>query len=77
MKKLPPSTLPVALPLVLTLIMTCLVSGVATFRALGYAEGVFIKWGESWMMSWAIAFPAMYFLMPVVRKLLTRVIDVK
>lgn len=47
MKKLPPFIMPVALPLVLTLIMTCLVSGVAMFRALGYADGVFLKWGES------------------------------
>ena len=39
--------MPVALPLGLTLIMTFLVSGVATFRALGYVDGVFIKWGES------------------------------
>ncbi len=69
--------MPVALPLGLTLIMTFLVSGVATFRALGYVDGVFIKWGESWEMSWAVAFPTMYFLMPMVRKLLTRIIDVK
>jgi hypothetical protein len=74
-KKLPPSYMRVALPLGLTLIMTFLVSGVATIRALGFAPGMFLKWMESWMFSWAIAFPTMLFLMPLVRRVLGRFIE--
>jgi hypothetical protein len=74
-KKLPPSYMRVALPLGLTLVMTFLVSGVATIRALGFVPGMSVKWMESWMVSWCIAFPTMFFLMPVVRRLLGRFIE--
>lgn len=74
-KKLAPRYMRYALPLCLTFIMTFLVSGVATIRALGLADGVFAKWAESWMFSWCIAFPTMFFLLPVVRRLLGHVIE--
>ena len=74
-KKLPAHTLRYALPLGTSLITTFLVSGVATFSALGFADGVFSRWLLSWMISWAIAFPTMYFIMPVVRRLLVHVIE--
>ncbi|MCX7363292.1 MAG: DUF2798 domain-containing protein [Alphaproteobacteria bacterium] len=77
MKKLPPSTMRVMLPLSLTLIMTFLVSGVATYQAIGFGGGALMKWMSSWMFSWAIAFPTMFFLMPVVRRALTHIIAEK
>ena len=55
--------------------MTFLVSGVATYQALGLVDGVVGRWMTSWMIAWAIAFPTMYFMMPVVRRLLSRVIE--
>lgn len=64
-----------ALPLCLTFVMTFLVSGVATIRAIGLVDGVLAKWAESWMMSWCIAFPTMFLLLPVVRRLLGHVIE--
>ena len=67
----------VMLPLCLTLIMTFLVSGVATVRAIGLGEGALLKWMSSWMFSWAIAFPTMFFLMPMVRRALTCIISEK
>jgi len=67
----------VLLPLCLTLVMTFLVSGVATFQAIGFGGDALLKWMSSWMFSWAIAFPTMFFLMPVVRRLLLQVIAEK
>ena len=52
--------------------MTFLVSGVATWRALGMVPGMVGTWMVSWMISWAIAYPTMYFMMPVVRRWLLR-----
>ena len=77
MKKLPPFYMRLMLPLCLTLIMTFLVSGVATVRAIGFGEGALVKWMSSWMFSWAVAFPTMFFLMPLVRRALTSVISEK
>ena len=64
-----------ALPLGTSFFMTFLVSGVATWRALGVVPGMFGIWMVSWMISWAIAFPTMYFMMPVVRRALNYVIE--
>lgn len=36
--------------------MSFLVSGVATFRALGPVDGFFAKWISAWLLSWIVAF---------------------
>jgi hypothetical protein len=55
--------------------MTFLVSGVSTYRALGWAPRMLNDWMSSWMISWVIAAPTMYFAMPLVRRLLDRFIE--
>ena len=74
MKKLPARAHKFALPLGTTLFMTFLVSGVATYRVLGWDERMVVNWMESWMISWVIAAPTMYFVMPMVRRLLDRIV---
>ena len=64
-----------ALPLGTTFFMTFLVSGFATWRAIGTAPGMVGTWMVSWMISWAIAYPTMYFMMPIVRRWLLRIIE--
>jgi hypothetical protein len=76
-KKLPARTMHFALPLALTFIMTFFVSGVATIRAIGFSDDMLSRWMESWLGSWILAFPIMLFLMPVMRRLLSRVIEQK
>lgn len=71
-KKLPASWHKYALPVCTTFFMTFLVSGVATWRALGFNAQMVRDWMSSWMISWVIAAPTMYFVMPVVRRLLDR-----
>ncbi|TAJ40611.1 MAG: DUF2798 domain-containing protein [Reyranella sp.] len=75
MKKLPASWHKYALPICTTFFMTFLVSGVATGRALGVNPQMFRDWMSSWMISWVIAAPAMYFVMPQVRRLLDRITE--
>jgi hypothetical protein len=74
-KKLPHQTLRFAVPLGTSLVMTFLVSGVATYRAIGFGDAAIAKWMTSWMIAWAVAFPTMLIMMPVVRRLLLRVIE--
>ncbi len=57
--------------------MTFLVSGVATYRVLDWDERMVANWMASWMISWVIAAPTMYFVMPMVRRLLDRIIEQK
>lgn len=77
MKKLPARTMHIAMPLALTFVMTLIVSGIATIRAIGFEPGVTARWMESWMASWMVAFPTMLFLMPVMRRLLSRLIETR
>jgi hypothetical protein len=74
-KKLPARYMRLALPAGTSFFMTFMVSGVATWRALGPAPGVFRIWLESWMIAWAVALPTMLVMMPLVRRWLGRLIE--
>jgi hypothetical protein len=54
-----------------------LVTGVATWRVLGWDRTMFKMWFSSWMIAWAIAAPTMFFMMPVVRRALSHIIEDK
>lgn len=75
MKKLPNRWFKYALPLGTTFFMTFLVTGVATWRALGWDLRMFEMWFTSWMIAWTIAAPTMFFMMPVVRRALSHLIE--
>ena len=75
MKKLPARLNRYAVPLGTSFFMTLLVSGIATYRALGWGPGVLAIWMVSWMISWAVAFPTMLIMMPVVRRAFAKIID--
>ena len=74
MKKLPAHLHRFALPAGTSFFMTFLVSGVATWRAIGPGESLLRTWMGSWLIAWIIAAPTMYFMMPVVRRALNYVI---
>ncbi|HTR86855.1 MAG TPA: DUF2798 domain-containing protein [Reyranella sp.] len=75
MKKLPSSWFRFALPAGTTVFMTFLVSGVATWRALGWVPGMVQTWMTSWGIAWLVAFPTMLVMMPIVRRWLARIIE--
>ena len=70
MKKLPARFHQYALPIGTSFFMTFLVTGVATYRVLGWDKAMVEMWFTSWMIAWAIAAPTMYAMMPVVRRAL-------
>jgi hypothetical protein len=74
-KKLPASYLRFALPMCTTVFMTFLVSGFATWRAIGTAPGMVWTWMGSWLIAWVIAAPTMFVMMPIVRRWLLRIIE--
>ena len=52
-------------------------TGVATWRVLGWDRRMVEMWFTSWMIAWVIAAPTMFFVMPVVRRALSRVVEGK
>lgn len=65
---IPPRLAPVLIALVVSGGMSFLVSGLATWRALGIIEGFFGTWMGSWAYAWLVAFPALLVLRPIVTK---------
>ncbi|MBN9565675.1 MAG: DUF2798 domain-containing protein [Alphaproteobacteria bacterium] len=74
-KKLPVRYLSVLLPFALSMMMSGLIGFINTARLAGFSEGFLNKWLVGWMVSWAIAFPTVLVVLPVVKKLLSYIID--
>ena len=64
-----------AVPLIQSVIMTFVVSGVATFNALGLSQNFFATWMSAWPMSFVIAFPISLFALPAARWMAGRFVD--
>ncbi|MFM2389501.1 MAG: hypothetical protein RLZZ437_1056 [Pseudomonadota bacterium] len=60
---------PILFGFILSGLMSCVVSGIATFRALGAHEGFLADWAGSWAVSWAIAFPTVLIVAPITRNI--------
>ena len=74
MKKLPANMHGVVMPFFLSMFMTLIVSAISTVHALGI-HGVFRIWLVSWLFSWAIAFPALLLVLPLVKKCVQFVVE--
>nr|WP_077927582.1 DUF2798 domain-containing protein [Wohlfahrtiimonas populi] len=66
--KLPPKAMHLLVPLFLSFTMSCIVSCISVLRSVGFADFHINTWCASWMISWAIAFPSVLILLPIVRK---------
>jgi hypothetical protein len=66
---MPPRFAPFLFGLLLSGMMSFLVSGVATFRALGAVDGFLGFWVAAWLPSWAVAFPTVLVAAPLVRRI--------
>jgi hypothetical protein len=60
---------PVLFGFILSGLMSLVVSGIATFRALGLQPGFPGDWAASWLFSWAVAFPTVLVVAPLTRRL--------
>lgn len=57
----------------LSLMMTFIVSGVSTLIGVGWSPETPGLWMTAWGSSWLVAFPAVVFILPLVRKLVHKV----
>lgn len=55
-------------------IMTVIISGISTALALGPTAEMLGRWPIAWVTSWAIAFPTVLVVLPVVRRLVGRLV---
>lgn len=58
-----------------TWLMTFLVAGISTVLAVGPdAPHLVATWFKAWMSSWVVAFPSALIVMPLVRRLVSRIV---
>jgi hypothetical protein len=53
----------------LSIMMSSIVSGIATYNAVGLGDSFFNFWMMAWLKSWLVAFPAILVIAPLTRKL--------
>jgi hypothetical protein len=69
MSMFPRQSAPYVFSFVLSGFMTLIVSGVVTVIALGPVTGIVPVWMGAWVTAWAIAFPALIVVRPLVHRL--------
>lgn len=69
-----PRFAPILFGLVLSGLMSLLVSGIATIRNAGLADGFVNLWMNAWIPSWLIAFPTVLVVAPLARRLVTSLV---
>jgi len=55
--------------IILSAIMSFIISGVATFKAVGLEPHFFGVWMGSWLASWLVAFPSVTLIAPLAKRL--------
>ena len=65
---MPPWTAPYLFSLITSGLMSLMVSGIATYNALGPIDGFVGAWLSSWSFAWAVAFPILLVVAPLVRR---------
>ncbi len=72
---LPQKFAPALFGLILSGLMSLLVSGISTYRAVGFAEGYAGLWTSAWLFAWFVAFPVVLVVAPLARRAVARLVD--
>ena len=59
---------PALFGLILSGLMSLLVSGISTYRAVGFSESYAALWVGAWLTAWLVAFPVVLVVAPLARR---------
>lgn len=65
---------PVLFGFILSGLMSFMVSGIATFRAVGLVNDFLGLWIGAWVPSWMVAFPAVLIVAPFTRRIVEKLV---
>ena len=65
----------VVMPLFLSIMMSAIVSFIATLKVMGFSSDLLGHWLQAWGISWIVAFPILFVVLPLVRKLAGLVVE--
>jgi Protein of unknown function (DUF2798) len=64
----PQKSAPALFGLILSGLMSLLVSGISTWRAVGFGDGFAGLWTGAWLTAWLVAFPVVLVVAPLARR---------
>jgi Protein of unknown function (DUF2798) len=71
---LPKSCAPALFGLILSGLMSLLVSGISTYRAVGFGDHYAGMWASAWLTAWLVAFPVVLVVAPLARRTVARLV---
>jgi hypothetical protein len=72
---LPAKFAPALFGLILSGLMSLLVSGISTYRAVGFIDGFAGLWTSAWLTAWLVAFPVVLVVAPLARRAVALLVD--
>ena len=72
---LPKKFAPALFGLILSGLMSLLVSGISTYRAVGFSQSYVSVWLSGWLTAWLVAFPVVLFVAPLTRRVVALLVD--
>ena len=74
-RRLPARYAALVMPFVLSVLMSLIVSGVSTLKSLGIGTMFLSTWPIAWLLSWLVAFPTLLLVLPLVRRIVSLVVE--
>lgn len=71
----PPKFAPALFGLILSGLMSLLVSGISTYRAIGFGDSFAGMWVSAWLTAWLVAFPVVLVVAPLTRRAVALLVD--
>lgn len=72
---LPKKYAPALFGLILSGLMSVLVSGISTYRAVGFSDSYAGLWTSAWLTAWLVAFPVVLVVAPLARRAVAMLVD--
>ena len=66
---------PALFGLILSGLMSLLVSGISTYRAIGFGDSFAGMWVSAWLTAWLVAFPVVLVVAPLTRRAVALLVD--
>ena len=74
-RKLPARFAPIVMPLILSVLMTFVVSVISTLKSLGPTPAFLATWPGAWALSWLVGFPTLLVVLPLVRRIVSLLVE--
>lgn len=72
---LPRQMAPALFGLILSGLMSLLVSGISTYRVVGFGESYAGLWASAWLTAWLVAFPVVLVVAPLARRTVALLVE--